>query len=154
MQTKSYLLVLLLLGATPYVHAQSPSPANPIEFKGAKATKTRYQAVYQLNSDSENSIKGTLRNIQNALDDVRLKGKLDVELVVHGSGVAVFQKDGPYEEPLKDLQKRGVILAMCENTMRERKISRDVLFPFISYVPSGNGELIIRQQEDWAIIHP
>ena len=152
MQTKSYLLVLLLLGATPYVQAQSP--ANPSEFKGAKTTKVRYQAVYQLNSDSENSIKGTLRNIQNALDDVRLKGKLDVELVVHGAGVAVFQKDGPYEEPLKALQKRGVILAMCENTMRERKISRDVLFPFISYVPSGNGELIIRQQEGWAIIHP
>ncbi len=38
--------------------------------------------------------------------------------------------------------------------MRKQKISRDVLFPFISYVPSGNGELIIRQQEGWAISHP
>lgn len=152
MQTKSYLLALLLLGATPFVQAQTP--ANPADFHGATATKARYQVVYQLNSDNENSIKGTLKNIQNALDDARLKGKLAVELVVHGSGVAIYQKDNPYEEPLKALQQRGVILAMCENTMRERKISRDTLFPFISYVPSGNGELIIRQQEGWAIIHP
>lgn len=53
-----------------------------------------------------------------------------------------------------DLQKQGVILAMCENTMRAEKISRDKLFSFLSYVPSGNGELIIREQEGWAIIHP
>lgn len=152
MQTKSYLLALLLLGATPLVQAQTP--ANPAEFQGAKATKAHYQVVYQLNSDNENSIKGTLKNIQNALDDARLKGKLDVELVVHGAGVAVYQKDKPYEEQLRALQQRGVILAMCENTMRERKISRDTLFPFISYVPSGNGELIIRQQQGWAIMHP
>ena len=152
MQTKSYLLALLLLGAAPLVQAQTP--ANPAEFQGAKATKDHYQVVYQLNSDNENSIKGTLKNIQNALDDARLKGKLDVELVVHGSGVAVYQKDKPYEEQLRALQQRGVILAMCENTIRERKISRDALFPFISYVPSGNGELIIRQQEGWAIMHP
>lgn len=152
MQTKSCLLALLLLGASPLVQAQTP--VTPTEFQGAKATKTRYQVVYQLNSDNETSTKGTLKNIQNALDDARLKGKLDVELVVHGAGVAIYQKDKPYEDQLRALQKRGVILAMCENTMRERKISRDTLFPFISYVPSGNGELIIRQQEGWAIIHP
>jgi uncharacterized protein len=52
------------------------------------------------------------------------------------------------------LQEQGVILAMCENTMRERKLSREQMLQFISYVPSGNGELIIRQQEGWAIIHP
>ncbi|MDQ6814382.1 MAG: DsrE family protein, partial [Bacteroidota bacterium] len=52
------------------------------------------------------------------------------------------------------LQKKGVLLAQCENTVRERKINKDELWPFISYVPSGNGEIIIRQYQGWATVHP
>lgn len=126
----------------------------PIDFHGAVAKKKTYKAVFQLNSDDDKVIKGTLRNIANALDDPRLNGKLEVELVAHGGGVTVFKKDRPYEAQLKALQDRGVILAECENTMRERKIERSELFDFISYVPSGNGEIIIRQQQGWAVIHP
>ena len=74
--------------------------------------------------------------------------------MVHGRAWPFSGKTKPYEDTVKTLQDQGVILAMCENTMRERKISRDELFPFISYVPSGNGELIIRQQEGWAFMHP
>ncbi|MBO0939324.1 DsrE family protein [Fibrella sp. HMF5335] len=152
MQTKHVLIALFLLGSMPMAQAQTPT--NPADFRGANTTKSAYQVVYQLNNDEDGKIKATLKNIQNALDDPRLKGKLTVELVVHGAGVALFQKDKPYEELVKNLQNRGVILAMCENTLRERKISRDALFPFISYVPSGNGELIIRQQQGWAYMHP
>lgn len=123
-------------------------------FHGAEATKSKYQVVYQLNTDDEGKIKATLKNIQNALSDPRLKDKLEVELVVHGGGVAVFKKGSPFEQTLLDLQKQGVILAECENTLRERKISKDELLPFIGYTPSGNGELIIRQQQGWAIVHP
>jgi intracellular sulfur oxidation DsrE/DsrF family protein len=150
MKTIALLLVCLLSCTTVSLYAQT----NAGDFHGAEPTKARYKVVYQLNTDDDNKIKGTLRNIQNAINDPRLVGKLEVELVVHGSGVAVFQKDKAYEEAVKGLQQKGVILAMCENTMRERKINRDDLFSFISYVPSGNGELIIRQQEGWSYMHP
>lgn len=151
MKTIHYLLLTAFIGATVPAMAQTTDPA---AFHGAEATKPRYHVAYQLNTDDSTRIKGTLKNMQNAISDPRLKGKLDIELVVHGSGVAVFRKDHPYHKMILDLQKQGVILAMCENTMRERKVSRDELFPFISYVPSGNGELIIREQNGWAIIHP
>ncbi len=145
------LLMTVFIGLTLPAMAQKIDPAS---FHGASATKAHYRAAYQLDTDEENKIKGTLRNIQNALDDPRLKGKLELELVVHGAGVAAFRKESGNEEMLKKLQDRGVILAMCENTMRERKITKEELFPFLSYVPSGNGELIIRGQEGWTIIHP
>jgi len=51
-------------------------------------------------------IKGTLRNIDNALEDPRLKGKLEVELVAFGDGVTVFEKANPYQEALLALQKK------------------------------------------------
>jgi intracellular sulfur oxidation DsrE/DsrF family protein len=47
-----------------------------------------------------------------------------------------------------------MILAQCENTLKERKIDKTELFDFISFVPSGNGEIIIRQQQGWAVVHP
>lgn len=123
-------------------------------FTGAQATLKNYKALYVINSGDEKKITGTLRNLKNALDDPRLKGKLDVELIAFGDGVAVYQKSGTFEKTLLELQSRGVVLAQCENTVRERHIDKNTLFDFIGYVPSGNGEIIIRQYQGWAVVHP
>jgi intracellular sulfur oxidation DsrE/DsrF family protein len=123
-------------------------------FTGATAKLKHYDALYIINSGDEKKITGALRNINNALEDPRLKGKLQIELVAFGDGVAVYMKSGIFEQKLKDLQAKGVILAECSNTVRERNIDKNDLFPFISYVPSGNGEIILRQYEGWATVHP
>ncbi|MGO4294074.1 DsrE family protein [Chitinophaga sp. RAB17] len=116
--------------------------------------KTKYKAIYQLNSDDDKVIRNTLRNIKNALEDPRLQNKVTIELVAHGGGVTAFKKDHPYESLLQELQTKGVLLVECENTLRERNIPKEDLFPFISYTPSGNGELIIKQAEGWSYVHP
>jgi uncharacterized protein len=107
-----------------------------------------------LNTSDEKKIKGTLRNINNALEDPRLKGKLQVELIAFGDGVEAFKKANNFDTVLTNLKKKGVLLAQCENTIKERKISKEELWPFISYVPSGNGEIIIRHYQGWATVHP
>jgi uncharacterized protein len=123
-------------------------------FSGAPATLKNYRVLYFLDDADEKKINGIIRNINNAMDDPRLTGKLEVELVAFGEGVAIYKKVNAYDSLLLKLQSRGVILAQCENTMRILKISRNELWPFISYVPSGNGEIIIRQSEGWSVIHP
>ncbi|WP_018618309.1 DsrE family protein [Spirosoma luteum] len=151
MKKLTYLFALVLLAIAPAMAQTSETGA----FHGAEATKSRYRAVYQLNTADTSVISHALANIQNALNDPRLKGKLDMELVVYGGANILYRKDKPqYEQQLQNLQKQGVILAMCENTMRMRKIKREELFPFISYVPTANGELIIRQEDGWAVIRP
>ncbi|GAA4314981.1 DsrE family protein [Compostibacter hankyongensis] len=152
MKLNTFLLAILLLSgagifATKSAHAQD-------SFHGATARLKKYKAIYVLDESDDKKIRGTLRNIGNALNDPRLKGKLEVELIAFGDGVTVYQKSGPYESLLKDLQAKGVILAQCDNTIRERHIDKNTLFSFISYVPSGNGEIIIRQQQGWAMVHP
>jgi len=142
--------LFLLIAATSATFAQ----ATPANFTGAKATLKNYKALYVINNGDEKKIAGTLRNLKNALDDPRLKGKINAELIAFGDGVAVYQKNGSFEKTLLELQSRGVILAQCENTVRERKIEKNTLFDFISYVPSGNGEIIIRQYQGWAVVHP
>ena len=142
--------LLLTIAAASASFAQITQPI----FTGAKATLKNYKALYVLNNGDDKKINSTLRNIKNGLSDPRLKGKLEVELIVFGDGVRVYEKTGPFEENLKALQAQGVILAQCENTLRERKIDKSSLFPFISFVPSGNGEIIIRHYQGWAIVHP
>ncbi|GAC1427733.1 MAG: hypothetical protein NVS1B13_24090 [Flavisolibacter sp.] len=123
-------------------------------FHGAVANLKSYKALYILDQSDDKKMKMVIRNINNAMDDPRLKGKLQVELVAFGDGVDIFKKSNHLDTMLLGLQKRGVILAQCENTIRERKISKDDLWQFISYVPSGNGEIIIRQLQGWATVHP
>ncbi len=146
--------VVFLILIIPFTISAFGQQGDTAAYAGAKATKKLYKAAYQLNSDDDAKIKGTLRNIENALADPRLAGKLQVELVVHGGGIKIFMKGGSYEEQLKALKQKGVILAECLNTMRERNITKDQLYDFIGFVPSGNGELIILEQQGWAVIHP
>jgi intracellular sulfur oxidation DsrE/DsrF family protein len=151
---KKYILILAALIFLTFVKTASAQQTDPGAFTGAKAKLKHYDALYILNSNDDKKIKGILRNIDNALEDPRLKGKLHVELIAFGDGVAVYMKSSSYEQALKDLQAKGVVLAQCSNTIKERKIDKNDLFPFISYVPSGNGEIIIRQYEGWAVVHP
>lgn len=123
-------------------------------FTGAKADKKHYYAVYQLNTDDPKIINATLRNINNALEDPRLKGKLTVELVAFSGGWQVFNKDNEYGEKLLALAKKGVILAQCHNTLEERHIPKSQILPYVSIVPSGNGELIILEAQGWSIVKP
>lgn len=150
---KKYTLILVAFAFLTFVKTAS-AQTDPAAFTGATAKLKHYDALYILNSNDDKKIKGTLRNIDNALEDVRLKGKLHVELIAFGDGVAVYMKSGAYEQTLKDLQAKDVVLAQCSNTIKERKIDKNELFPFVSYVPSGNGEIIIRQYEGWAVVHP
>lgn len=149
MQYKVILLITMLSFS-----GLSFGQGNPGAFHGAMAEAKTYKAVYFINDSSTHKIKSTLRNIKNALEDPRLTGKLEVELVAFGDGVAVFKKENHFDTLLLDLQKRGVILAECLNTLKEKKISKDELWDFVSYVPTGNGEIIIRQAQGWAVLHP
>jgi intracellular sulfur oxidation DsrE/DsrF family protein len=166
------LMASLLLGAAA-AHAQatpppaaSPAPAAPLpppnaavaakaaQFVGAPATKAHYRAVYQLDSDDPKLIGKTLHNMLNALNDPRLKGKLELELVAFSGGTVVFKKDQPYEADVLALQQAGVILAQCQNSMNAYKLTKADMLPYISIVPTGNGELILRQADGWALVHP
>ncbi|OIQ89933.1 DsrE/DsrF-like family protein [mine drainage metagenome] len=124
------------------------------DFHGAAATKAQYGVIFQLDSGGNAAIKKTLNNIENILHDPRLAKKLKVELIANSHGFDVYVKNNGFEDKLRHLQQQGVILAQCNNTLKELKVSRNDLYPFISIVPSGMGEITIREAEGWAYIHP
>lgn len=145
------LLIMLLCLTSISVFAQQKTNA---VFEPAKAYKKHYDALYILNEADDKKIRGILRNINNVLNDPRLKSKLHIEVIAFSDGVEMYKKANGYQEILIALKDKGVVFAQCEKTMQERKIEKNELFDFVNYVPSGNGEIILRQYEGWAIVHP
>jgi intracellular sulfur oxidation DsrE/DsrF family protein len=149
---KKYAFILFAIASLAFVKPASAQTDTTLT--GATAKLGHYDALYVLNSGDEHKIDMTLRFLSNALEDRRLKGKLHIELIAYAGGVKVYMKNGPYEKQLKDLYDKGVTLAQCNNTMLMMHISRTDLFPFIVYVPSGNGEVILRHYDGWAVVQP
>jgi intracellular sulfur oxidation DsrE/DsrF family protein len=156
MTMKKLALLLAVFVYCSSLNAQISDKAfeNNKAYTGARADKKKYRAIYQLDNSDPKIIEKAIRNLNNALTDPRLAGKIQIELIAFAGGTEAYMKGGKFEEELKALVEKGVIVAQCNNTLRERKISRDQLYDFIAVVPSGNGELIIRAAEGWTIIKP
>ena len=124
-------------------------------FAGAQPTKDHYGVIFHIDRGDEATIKKTLTNVENLLHDPRFKGrKLEVELIANSKGFGVFVKGNGFEKRLRELQKEGVLLSQCSNTLHEQHVDRKNLYSFIHIVPSGMGEITIREAEGWAYIHP
>ncbi|MDA8382917.1 MAG: DsrE family protein [Betaproteobacteria bacterium] len=123
-------------------------------YTGAKATRAHYGAIFQIDAGGNGAIKKTLTNIDNLLEDPRLAGKIRIELIANSKGYDVYVKNNGFEKRLRRLQAKGVILAQCANTLRELHVDRKDLYPFVSVVPSGVGEITLREAQGWAYIHP
>ncbi|GAA4145634.1 hypothetical protein GCM10022216_29750 [Sphingobacterium kyonggiense] len=156
---KNIILMLSIFMLCLSAHAQQTKPVKNnlqknAEFVGATTHLKQYKAIYQLDSNQPDVVKKAFRNINNVLNDPRLKGKLQLELITFSGGTEVMLKDSPYEKDLKKLIDQGVIVAQCNNSLQERNLVKDQLYDFIGYVPSGNGELVIRAAEGWVIVKP
>ncbi len=153
---RSIILLLSIILLTAAINAQTTNDvfAKNKSFTGAVADKGNYNAIFQLDNGDTNVIKKTFININNALNDERLKDKIHIELIAFAYGTNAYFKNSKYENDLRSLVEKGVIVAQCNNTLKLRKISRDSIYNFIGIVPSGVGELILRQSQGWAVIKP
>src|SRR5690606_13700896 len=104
------------------VHGQTADNKllNNAKFSGAEPHNGHYKAIYQLDSNNPDVVKKAFRNIKNVLNDPRLKGKIEVELITFSGGTEVMLKDSAYQNALKELIDKGVIIAQCTNSLQER----------------------------------
>lgn len=143
-----------LLGALVFTAAAQHACAAIVKAPAEPHPGMHYGAVVQLDNGGPIAIKKTLTNVENLLNDPRLKGHITVELVANSKGFDVYMKGNGFEERLKKLQEKGVILAQCANTLKELHVDRSDLYPFVTIVPSGMGEITLREAQGWAYIHP
>lgn len=76
-----------------------------------------------------------------------------IEVVVHNNGIAFMQKSkSKHEANIQALAQRGVVFAVCENTIKRKKIDKQDIISPAKFVPVGLAEIIEKQEEGWAYI--
>ncbi|MGL4452307.1 MAG: DsrE family protein [Sarcina sp.] len=95
---------------------------------------------------------GNIRNILKAEPDTKL------EILIHSEPLKKLtireaKKLDIYEE-LENFTKKGVVIAACNNTMTNLKLTKEDMCPFVTIVPAGVIELAKKQEEGFSYIKP
>ena len=111
----------------------------------------KYKVVIQMASESpdqQKSLFNQLGNIQKDLGD-----SVEIEVVVHGPAISlVMTEQSTHKENIYKFKNGGVTFAVCENTLRQRNITKEQILPEMTYVKSAMIELIKKQYEGWAYL--
>ncbi len=122
-------------------------PALPQTAKGSK-----HKIVFELNAPAPSGWDQLFHNVENVQKIFAADG-VQVEIVFFGKGLRMLLKsNAEYAERLKEAADKGVVLAACQNTMRQMKITGDDLFPFSTQVDSGVAELVRKQEAGFVYI--
>jgi intracellular sulfur oxidation DsrE/DsrF family protein len=93
-----------------------------------------------------------LRNIENVR---RAFGEqnVQVQVVAHDSELSFLELSNEEAmDRLRGLHSGGVRFVVCENTMRQQRMTREMLIPFVEVVDSGLAELVRKQEAGWAYV--
>ena len=140
---KSKLLVLVLVLALGIgLASMGQTPAVP-----------KHRALFPLNVPQGDDWGYMLAHVQNLRADFANDGGVEVEIVFYNNGIQMLnEKTSPFGPALQALASAGVHLMACRNSMRGRDLKSEDLFPFITEVNSGVGEIIRKQEAGWGYI--
>ena len=120
---------------------------------GAAAQDT---VVYHFDNAQAQALKG-LRNIRNHLD---VDPNAKIVAVAHAEGIDFLiegEKDrngSPYAATVAALKARGVRFEVCEITIRNRGLKKDVFIEEADFTPSGVVQITKLQKQGYAYIKP
>ena len=145
------IVLALLLGAAPVRAAGAAD-------KAADRATARVEdgVVYHVDDAAAQGLTG-LRNIRNHLDS---DPAARIVVVTHADGVDLLMEgakapSGTEFAPLvAALRARGVRFEVCEITLRDRKLSKDLFIQEADFTPSGVVRLAQLQQQGYAYIKP
>ena len=76
-----------------------------------------------------------------------------IEIVFHGNSVYGLLKDsGYFKDQIISFHKKGVVMAVCNNALKNRNISTDRVIPEAVIVPVAILELVKKQEAGWSYI--
>lgn len=115
---------------------------------------SKYQVIFHI--DELNKWELLLKNVSNLLDGVG-KDEFFIEVLANAEAVKLYdatQNLGLDLDLIRNLNDKGVKFIACNNALRAFDIKKDDLFKFVTIVPVGVIELIIKQNKGYAYIRP
>lgn len=108
--------------------------------------------VVQLNEAAPDKHRAVLRNVANLIKEMP---HLSVELVLFGKGIDVaLVAVTECRDELEAAKAQGVVVKVCQNTLRQRNLKAADLLPGVEIVPAGVAELVRRQQDGYSYLRP
>jgi intracellular sulfur oxidation DsrE/DsrF family protein len=111
----------------------------------------KHKIIFQFVSGDTLSQHSLVNNLKNLRE---VWSKAEVEVVFHGNGIfMVMGEKTKYAKELQDFaEQKAIKLVVCENTMKQKKIVRSQLLPFISTVPMAIAEIVVKQEQGWSYL--
>lgn len=129
----------------------SPPPAAPATAPAAPACAQHYKVVIGVGDKAK--VEGALGNAYNLQKEFGAKC-VDIEIVNFSSAVTQLTPMSQRATQIKDALNAGIKIVACQNSMDKFKLTIDDMFPGITAVPSGVGQLVKRQKEGWIYLQP
>ena len=113
----------------------------------------KQRVVFQVSDADPVKWNLALNNARNVQADLG-KNNVEIEIVAYGPGLSMLKRDSKVADRLAQALDSGVGLLACENTMRNTKVDKELMYYGIKYVEAGVTHLMKRQREGWAYIRP
>lgn len=138
---RQLILLAIFIGAMSNTMAQTGTATSP----------AKHHLVIQLNTGDTLIWNGMMKNLKNL--KAGWGDSVQVEVVVHGPGIQFMMKEKTTQAAgIATFKKMGIEFVVCENTMRERKVSKEQLLPEAGFVKMGVGEIILKQEAGWSYL--
>ena len=119
----------------------------PAQRKDSKEP-AKHRIVIQFNDPDSVSQVRTLMQVENIR---KIWADAQIEVVCLGGGLdLLMNKNSKAKNLVADWSGKGVIFAACNNTMMNRKVTKEDLLPQAVVVPAAVIELATRQEEGWS----
>jgi len=112
-----------------------------------------YKAIFHVDETEKWDL--TLRNVGNLVKYCKENGgEYHVEVLANAAAVKELTLSSRHGDSIKALSEQNVAFVACQNALRGNAIDEKELLPFVSTVPAGMVELIVKQNEGYAYIRP
>ncbi len=109
-----------------------------------------HKIVFQLASEDSLVHKGLMKQLNNVLT---ASPDAKIEVVCHGPGINMLVTDKTtVHDKIQEMKTRGIVFAACENTLKDRNISKDKVIAEAVFVPSALIEIVNKQELGWTYI--
>ena len=116
----------------------------------AQTKEKEHKVVFHLASSDTLVHKSLVKQVGNVLDYWK---NAKIEVVVHNNGIGFMKQDeARYNKEIEALRGRGVVFAVCENTLKQRKIEKSQILTSATFVPVGLAEIILKEEDGWSYI--
>lgn len=124
-------------------------------FSAQAAEQLKYKVLIQVSEDSVEKLMLAL-NAAKFVQQEYGAPNVTVQIVVFGPGVQTLKHYAPIPVPerVRQAKYNGVRIAVCDYSMRAAKLRASDMLQDVSYVKSGLGELMEKQQQGWVYIRP